>query len=213
MTETKNWKLKKPEYGDPVDIGVLNENFDVIDEQMGKNVLFCNLNLYNLVTINFSDESPKTVDITEAVNQNVADALNSGIYPIIRVRGTGIGGPPVTVILNSSYDAEAEFVRTIFTGTTAIGYSEEWAEFSIDVEWFLNGAYAVTLTYQMHKQSASERPVKTDLSAYDDGIIRLVYKDGGVMNVNVTFDQYGNPIKFSNGAEEFEVVWPAEVTS
>lgn len=36
-TETTNYKLKKPEKSDPIDITVLNENFDKIDEQMKKN--------------------------------------------------------------------------------------------------------------------------------------------------------------------------------
>lgn len=33
-TETTNYKLKKPEYNEYVDIGVLNENFDVLDEKV-----------------------------------------------------------------------------------------------------------------------------------------------------------------------------------
>ena len=34
MTETKNYKLKKPGLSDPVDIEVLNENFDTIDKEL-----------------------------------------------------------------------------------------------------------------------------------------------------------------------------------
>ena len=36
-TKTTNYGLTKPDEGDVVDIGVLNDNFDVIDEQMRKN--------------------------------------------------------------------------------------------------------------------------------------------------------------------------------
>ena len=33
-TETTNYKLKKPEYNEYVDIGALNENFDILDEKL-----------------------------------------------------------------------------------------------------------------------------------------------------------------------------------
>ena len=33
-TQTTNLKLNKPEYNDYVDVGVLNENFDIIDEKL-----------------------------------------------------------------------------------------------------------------------------------------------------------------------------------
>lgn len=58
--------------------------------------------------------------------------------------------------------------------------------------------------------AASEQFLTLDLSGYYDGIIKRIYADGGESNLDVTFDANGNPIKFSNGTEEFEVVWPAE---
>ena len=35
-TQTTNLKLNKPEYNDYVDVGVLNENFEIIDEKLGE---------------------------------------------------------------------------------------------------------------------------------------------------------------------------------
>lgn len=58
--------------------------------------------------------------------------------------------------------------------------------------------------------AAVEQFLTLDLSGYYDGIIKRIYADGGESNLDVTFDANGNPIKFSNGVEEFTVVWPAE---
>jgi len=59
-------------------------------------------------------------------------------------------------------------------------------------------------------KTASEQPVHMDISGFYDGLIVLDYEDGGKMNIDVTFDANGNPVKFSNGTEDFTITWPAE---
>ena len=56
----------------------------------------------------------------------------------------------------------------------------------------------------------TEQPVHMDMSGYENGVIVLKYADDSIMNVYVTFDENGNPIKFSNGVDEFTITWPAE---
>ena len=54
-----------------------------------------------------------------------------------------------------------------------------------------------------------EKPIKMDLSGFEtEGKIRLIYADDGIMDINVTFNNQGKPIKFSNGEDVFELVWP-----
>lgn len=74
----------------------------------------------------------------------------------------------------------------------------------------VNGVAPDPETGDVTVETAKETPIHTDLSGYYDGTIVLKYADGGSMNVAVTFDANGNPIKFSNGAEEFTITWPAE---
>ena len=58
-----------------------------------------------------------------------------------------------------------------------------------------------------------EQPRSVDMTNYEAGKIRLTYANDEAMDVSVEFDTNGNPIKFSNGTEEFTVTWPEEVVT
>ena len=65
----------------------------------------------------------------------------------------------------------------------------------------------------MGSQEEREHPISMDMTNYEAGKIRLTYANDEAMDVSVEFDANGNPIKFSNGTEEFTVTWPEEVAT
>lgn len=51
----------------------------------------------------------------------------------------------------------------------------------------------------------AEKPININMSGFDNELIVLTYADGSTMDVKVTFDDSGNPIKFS--AKDFTITW------
>lgn len=228
MTETKNLKLKKPDLADPVNVNDLNDNFDAIDEALtaGSGGLEIDLTAYKL---DYSKES-EYIDVTSAVPVGVIQDLAQGNkYKSVRLILSASSTATVEILLDGIYRATDR--ACFYIGTTGNLNKSSWSTLFLVPDQNEDGSLTLTLRSYLNQakslvktvngigpdengnvevKAAEEKPIHTDLSSYNDGLIVLEYADGGRMNVQVTFDENGNPIKFSNGVEEFTVTWPAE---
>lgn len=113
MEETLNYGLRKPDLTDPVDVRVLNENFDKIDEEL--------TNFYDIfkdgdfvpsfdLTVDLEE-----VDVTEYLNQEeMSTAVNSG--KILRIWFTRTDTDNVcSAALTDIYDSEI-YQNTYYCG-------------------------------------------------------------------------------------------------
>lgn len=223
MTETTNLKLKKPGLNDPVDISVLNENFDRIDDSIGGVSTYV-IDLTSVLTVDFWNSGSNRIDLTDTVDgAAILAATDKG--SLLRLRLLTESGSTVEMALDDRLDTST---YTQFGGIADNPQYESYAQFQLRIR---TDSGAVELVYHPHVmasvvtsingippdengnvdiETSSEQPVSIDLSNYEAGSIRLTYADGGAMDVAVTFDENGNPIKFSNGTEEFTITWPAE---
>ena len=81
MRETLNFKLKKPDLTDPVDISVLNDNLDIIDEELNKSKSAAKyiIDATSVLRLDFAETESKSVDLTETVNaEELLSAANAG---------------------------------------------------------------------------------------------------------------------------------------
>lgn len=211
MRETLNFKLKKPDLTDPVDISVLNDNLDIIDEELNKSKSAAKyiIDATSVLRLDFAETESKSVDLTETVNaEELLAAANAG--NMIRLKFLNADGAVVEIALNGRVVGNS---YTLFTGIAENPFFASYSQFELGIRT-VDGATKISLEYHLNpmaeKGQAEDVIVKLDLSGYYDGIIKRIYADGGESNLDVTFDANGNPIKFSNGVEEFTVVWPAE---
>lgn len=209
MRETLNFKLKKPDLTDPVDISVFNDNLDIIDEELNKSAAQYIIDATSVLRLDFAETESKSVDLTETVNaEELLAAANAG--NMIRLKFLNADGAVVEIALNGRADGNS---YTLFTGIAENPFYASYSQFELGIRT-VDGATKISLEYHLNpmaeKGQAEDVIVKLDLSGYYDGIIKRIYADGGESNLDVTFDANGNPIKFSNGVEEFTVVWPAE---
>ena len=211
MRETLNFKLKKPDLTDPVDISVLNDNLDIIDEELNKSGSAAKyiIDATSVLRLDFAETESKSVDLTETVNaEELLAAANAGDMIILKFLNAD--GAVVEIALDGRVNGNS---YTLFTGIAENPFFASYSQFELGIRT-VDGATKISLEYHLNpmaeKGQAEDVIVKLDLSGYHDGIIKRIYADGGESNLDVTFDANGNPIKFSNGVEEFEVVWPAE---
>lgn len=208
MRETLNFKLKKPDLTDPVDISVLNDNLDIIDEELNKSAAKYIIDATSVLRLDFAETESKSVDLTETVNaEELLAAANAG--NMIRLKFLNADGAVVEIALNGRVNDNS---YTLFTGIAENPFFASYSQFELVIRT-VDGATKTGLEYHLNpmaEKGQAEQFLTLDLSGYHNGIIKRIYADGGESNLDVTFDANGNPIKFSNGVEEFEVVWPAE---
>lgn len=110
MTETTNFKLKKPDLTDPINVNDFNDNFDTIDEELAKggNKYFdLNLTAYN---VDYGAES-QMLDVTEAVPAEIIEALANGtVAQIVRLTFSS-GATTVNMVLPDRYKTAEGYYR------------------------------------------------------------------------------------------------------
>ena len=234
MTETKNFKLKKPGQGDPVNIDDLNENFQTIDDHLGKTGSYI-IDLTGIVRIDFTSNENQYLTVTDHVDANLLmQSKKSGNRIFLKIMRDSYDNPEITFPLdgyeedpnpNGSYTFSFHgtfnhnnldyslFVLSINTETDGVTPSAAYLRYTANPM----GKYVKTVNGvapdglgNVDIQEGREEPVHVDMAGFYDGTIRLEYEDGGIMAVAVTFDADGNPIRFSNGVEEITFTWPSE---
>lgn len=225
MTQTTNLNLKKPDYGDAQDVGVLNDNFDILDGIVTKNsgwkrnrviasdsdgniharVVFRELDFSDVVTVDLDSTDKQEFDVTSCADDDTWYIL---------AWASDMSGPQILVVDSAGNAQGVVLENTIIPGNpiSYVGIMKSPGKnyllhFALTIN-ILSEGYKATLTVEPNA-GGKEDPVKMDFTNYEAGKITLTYADGGTMDVSVTFDDDGNPISFSNGVDTFEVVWPA----
>lgn len=162
-----------------------------------------------VLKVDFAETEAKSIDITESVNaEEIIAAANAG--NMLRLKFLNADNAVVEIALDGRVDGAS---YTLFTGIAENPFFSSYCQFELGIRT-VDEVLKVGVEYHLNpmaeKGQAEDVIVKLDLSGYYDGIIKRIYADGGESNLDVTFDANGNPIKFSNGVEEFTVVWPAE---
>lgn len=215
-------------HGDPGE-GVISEDYDNEQEHASRYVDL-DLTAYN---VDYFAES-QSLDVTEAVSAELIQELANGEVGLpVRLTFTSGVRTTVKMVLADRYLTEGGYYRYFGTSGNLTypsyatlflkpGYDETAGTWSLTLSCYANQLKAFVKTVNgvgpdedgnVEVETVEEQFVKLDLSGYYDGVIGRIYADGGTSNLDVTFDDQGRPIKFSNGAEEFEVVWPIEETT
>ena len=216
MTETKNFKLKKPEYNDPADIQVLNDNFDIIDEHLGtgtgSGLSQYIIDLSEKVSLKEEDFSAYGTDVSSLVDAAaVLAAKENGSQIVLKLKKGDTAGEYVFVPLEyHGSENAAQGVNHYFGGATCV-----FRESLSLIRFMVNPDAPLTATVFVRSvpTDSLEQPRSVDMTNYEAGKIRLTYANDEAMDVSVEFDTNGNPIKFSNGTEEFTITWPEEVAA
>ena len=212
MTETKKFKLKKPGIEDIADIEVLNENFDIIDKHLGTGGGAAQyvIDLSSKVSIERESYTEYGTDVSSLVDANaVLEARKNGSQIVLKLQKGDVAGNYVLVTLNSY--AENNGIHYL-GGTTCVfreSLSTVYMNLAPDDPLQLDAGVWI----QSVPTTSLEQPRSVDMTNYDTGKIRLTYANDEAMDVSVEFDTNGNPIRFSNGTEEFTVTWPEEVAT
>lgn len=225
MTETKNFKLKKPEYNDPADIQVLNDNFDIIDEHLGTGSGQYIIDLYEAAKIIRDSKDARTLDVTDAVDvEALLAAQEAGQEIRFRFGIYGDDGDIVVRVDEYRYSVGGHRFSSLGVMNT-FGYSAYvLLATQVGEGWSVALLYwadpMATLVKSVNGVEPDEdgnvdipAPTSVDMTNYEAGKIRLTYANDEAMDVSVEFDANGNPIKFSNGTEEFTITWPEEVAT
>lgn len=185
MTETKNYKLKKPDLSDPVDIRVLNDNFDTIDEELYSGS-YCDLDL-TAYSVDYAAES-QSLDVTDAVSAEVIEALANGAEPRpVRVIFTS-GSVTVSMVLPDRYLVEDGYYRYFGTSgnLSQVSYSTLFLK-----PWYDETAAAWKLTLMCYANQLKNY-IKTvnGVAPDDDGNVEVekptVYEFDTVRNMQET---------------------------
>lgn len=218
MTETKNFKMKKPEYNDPADIQVLNDNFDIIDEHLGtgsgSGLVQYIIDLSEKVSLKEEDFSAYGIDVSSLVDAAaVLAAKENGSQIVLKLQKGDTAGEYVFVPLEYHGSTNAnQGVNHYFGGATCVfRESVSLVQFTVNPDDPLQLDASVFI--RSVPTSSLEQPRSVDMTNYEAGKIRLTYANDEAMDVSVEFDANGNPIKFSNGTEEFTITWPEEVAT
>jgi hypothetical protein len=216
MTETKKFKLKKPGIEDTADIEVLNQNFDIIDENLGTGGGAAQyvIDLSSEISLKEEDFTKYGLDVSRLVDANaVLTAWENGSQIVLKLQKGDETDKFVLVPLeyNGSTNAN-QGVNHYFGGVTCV-----FRESVSLVQFIVNPDDPLQLDASVSIRSVPtsnlEQPRSVDMTNYEAGKIRLTYANDEAMDVSVEFDTNGNPIKFSNGTEEFTVTWPEEVAT
>lgn len=216
MTETKKFKLKKPGIEDTADIEVLNHNFDIIDEHLGTGGGAAQyvIDLSSEISLKEEDFTRYGLDVSRLVDANaVLTAWENGSQIVLKLQKGDEADKFVLVPLDyHGSENAAQGVVYSFGGATCVF----WKSLSM-VQLRVNPDDPLELDSFVNIRSVPtdslEQPRSVDMTNYDNGKIRLTYANDEAMDVSVEFDANGNPIKFSNGTEEFTITWPEEVAT
>lgn len=216
MTETKKFKLKKPGIEDTADIEVLNQNFDIIDEHLGTGGGAAQyvIDLSSEVSLKEEDFTRYGLDVSRLVDANaVLTALENGSQIVLKLQKGDEADRFVLVPLeyHGSVNAKQGVNHYFGSATCAFVGSLSLIDFTVNPDPPL--ALDASVCIRSVPTSNLEQPRSVDMTNYDTGKIRLTYANDEAMDVSVEFDTNGNPIKFSNGTEEFTVTWPEEVAT
>lgn len=216
MTETKKFKLKKPGIEDTADIEVLNHNFDIIDENLGAGGGAAQyiIDLSSEVSLNEEDFTRYGLDVSRLVDANaVLTALENGSQIVLKMQKGYEADKFVLVPLDyhGSENAKQGVIYSFGGATCVFSKSLSMIRFEVNPDDPLELDAFVYI--RSVPTSNLEQPLSMDMTNYETGKIRLTYANDEAMDVSVEFDTNGNPIKFSNGTEEFTITWPEEVAT
>lgn len=222
ITNTKNneqFYIAEGEYGLPknqIHFRVRYDNnntyLDCYRAQSGKDEGFIDLILSSDVLIETNTLTAQSFDLSSIVRQKVIQELASGGSNKPRVRVSyGSLGIVAVVPLETERDIDKdEGVAAEYSGLQVGLFKDALAIFTLTAYWNETDKYELILQVAPFTQGG-ERPIEMDLSGFEsEENIKLIYADGGFMDIKVTFDIQGNPIRFSNGENVFEIVWPEE---
>lgn len=151
------------------------------------------------------------MDVTSEISlQELTEVLRKGQVPRVRIARPGSARwYPLDILdADAAMGDFADFTLVLCSDDQG-GVTLQCSAYRTDHVFSVNGQKADP-TGNVDVQAKAEQPVSMDLSGYAAGSIRLTYADGGIMDVSVGFDADGNPVRFTNGTEEFTVTWPAE---
>ena len=193
MTETKNYGFQKPDPADLVDVGVINRNFDKIDEELARKTIPIVLDQEIDLT-----QDINSIDVTDQIAA-VADRFVADLKRGIPVSVTfTTENTPVTVLLKDWFETNPEMYTVSgicpnFHDITAI------SQFNLSV----NLGYHSELQYTANVGGGSGLPADFPVSVDGNGYTQI---EGLPRATNVDSVQDGNTVNMTITMQDGSVI-------
>lgn len=200
-TQTETYKLNKPGRTDRVDIEKLNENFDIIEEELKKRplnsdtagVTFFNLDVSAWVAVDFENEEPETVNLTDHVNGSLLVAQISAGH-LLRLRINTADAKPMFIIFGATRQYSTDELGTVTDCYGVVPNAEKNSCFNFELRTAQkNEEY--TISFTAYPPGATDGTVKTvnGVDPDENGNVEVPTAEGTVKFVNgVAPDETGN---------------------
>ena len=200
-TQTETYKLNKPARTDNMKVELLNENFDIIEEELKKRPLssetggvsFLNLDVTAWVTVDFEKEEPTTVDLTEHVSGGLIVA-QIGAGNLVRLRVNTADAKPLLIILGATRQYSTDTLGTVTDCYGVAPNEEKDACFNFELR-VAQKDEEYTVTFTAYPPGASGGTVKTvnGVTPDENGNVEVPTAEGTVKFVNgIAPDETGN---------------------
>lgn len=216
MTETKNYRFKKPDFSDPATISPINENFDKVDEELIPYRITIPVDIDMTVAACEENEITEYV-LTEDISTDIMDLLWSGLRNRrVRLSITdNVNGISFVVEVN---EISSSSEKNVFSGVAANPVvAGKVSRFDLEVYQMdtESGLYPVKLLVRKavicsssgHGSSSAITAISVTEST--DGSVTMVNTlvGGGTETLVISPDANGNPSKLTYNGTEIPITW------